>query len=70
MLAGIRCRVVQNTAIEKDILSDTMFLLISFSKSTPQQNRQVGILMIDGNQNVDDFGAGVDFLRLINQCTL
>ena len=36
-------------------LSDTMYLLIDFRKSTPPQNRQLDISISNSEQQVDDF---------------
>ena len=52
------------------VLSDTMYLLISFGKSTPPPNRQVSILICGSIQYVNDFVGGVDFLKLTDRCIL
>jgi len=38
-----------------------MYLLISFRKSTPPQNRQLNILVSDSKQKVDDFVGELTF---------
>jgi hypothetical protein len=43
------------------ILSDTMYVLISFRKSIPQQNRQLQILISSSKQKVDDFVGELTF---------
>ena len=52
------------------LLSHRMYLLISFRKSNPPQNRQLDILISDSKQQVVDFCGGVDFLKFINECIL
>ena len=42
-------------------LSDTMQSLISFRKSTPPQNLQLNILIIDSQQQIDDFVSELTF---------
>ena len=42
-------------------LSDRMYLLISFRKSTPPQNRQLNILISSYTEQVDGFGGGLTF---------
>ena len=42
-------------------LSDTMYLLISFRKSTSPQNRQLNILISTSKQLVDDFVGELTF---------
>ena len=43
------------------LLSDTMCLLISIRKSTPQQNRQLDILISNSEQQVDHFVGELTF---------
>ena len=43
------------------LLSHRMYLLISFRKSTPPQNRQLDILISKSEQSVDDFRGGLTF---------
>ena len=38
-----------------------MYLLISFRKSTPPQNRQLNILISNSKQKVQNFVGGGDF---------
>ena len=42
-------------------LSDTMYLLISFRKSTPPQNRQLNILIGNSKRSVDEFVGELTF---------
>ena len=43
------------------VLSDAMFLLISFRNSTPPQKRQLNILVSNGEQQFDDFVGELTF---------
>ena len=46
---------------ELEPLSDTMHLSFSFRKATPPQNRQLDILISNGNQYVNDFVGDFTF---------
>ena len=50
-----------STQAEREPLSDTMYLLISFGKSTPLQNRQLHIFSSYKKQYVDDFVGELTF---------
>ena len=41
--------------------SDTMYLLISFRKSNPPQNRRFNILISNSKHEVDDFVGALTF---------
>ena len=45
------------------ILSDTMYLLMRLSKSTPPQNRQLNLLISDSQPKVEDFAGELKFLN-------
>jgi hypothetical protein len=46
-----------------------MYILISFRKSTPQQNRQLNILIGNSKQQVDDLVGELTFLNLQGNLT-
>ena len=61
---GVQVRLNPETLNPKNYpltLSHRMYLLISFTESTPPQNRQLNILISNSKQPVDDFVGELTF---------